>query len=173
MLFDITRSVLGAGEIIARIAALVTNACKIGRAAAIPQANGNGGGASLNANADRLVIEHLAGLFRRRTRIAHGARALTASGQAGQVGSAVVVDATLNGVGATRHFAGVVQHETMLADAQRPVMAHLATLALVADFVAEVTRVLTRADRLVTGLTAVAFAVPGAAHHRRGRRWRH
>ena len=165
MLFDITRPVLGAGEVIARIAALVIDTCKAGRAAAIPQANGNGRRATFDADADRFVVEDLASFVGGGARIADGARALTPSRHAGQVGRAVVVDATFDRIRTARHLTGVVQDEAVLADAQRPVVSHLAPFALVAHFGAEVARILARSDRRVAGLASVTLTVPGATHH--------
>ena len=60
VLLDVARPVLRAGVVLARIAALEVDAGHVGRAAAVAQADGHRRGAVLDAQANRLVVEHLA-----------------------------------------------------------------------------------------------------------------
>jgi len=95
VLLNVTRSVLRTGEIIAGINALVLDASHVGRAAAISQTDRHRSFAFVDANADGAMVEHLAGLIRCQTGISYGARALTATADAGQVGGTFVIDTAL------------------------------------------------------------------------------
>lgn len=172
VLFDVTRSVLRTGRVLARIAALIVDAGHVGRAASIAQADRHGCRAVFDTDAHGPVVQHLTDLVGCCARVASSsARILTAARDASQVAGALVVDSALDRVRSARHLAGVVQHEAVLADADGAMPTDFAPFALVARDALEIARILASAQIGVARVVRRALVVPGAnAHHWRGLR---
>lgn len=166
VLFNVTRSVFRTGGILARIAALVVDAGHVSWATAVSQTDGNRSDAVFDTDADGPMVQHLADFVGRRARIARSsARILAPSSNASQVTSALVVHPAFDRIGSAGHLARLVQHETVLTDADGPVSTDFASFALVASHVLEVARILTGGQVGVAGLVSRTLIVPGTGGH--------
>lgn len=175
VLFDVARPVLRTGKVLARITALVVDASHIGRTAAVTKADGDARLTVVHADADGLVIQHLARLARRGgARIAGASTwADTPTRQAGRVTGAVVIHTAFDRVGAARHLAQLIDDKAVLANADGPVATDFTSLALVALDVLELARIGARSERQVASVICRALRVPRANGCADGRPLRH
>lgn len=142
------------------ILAAVVPAGLVAWAAAVSQADGQGGVAVAYAHAHRPVFEYLARLVPRARARATGVSA--AAGNAGAVRGALFVPDAFGVFGRALQLAAFAQHEAALADAHGTVSVHLAPLVTVTELHRAVARVVALVCLQVAGergrTVAVGFA---------------
>ena len=131
MIFHDTGSVARADLAFTRVLALQVDAGLGAGAAAVLQADGDGGVAARGADADRLVVQHLA-LLALAAQPRPVARVDAAAGLAALVTGTLLTGAALHLAAGAREHARLVHHEAVLALAGGLVAGHLAHLVLVA-----------------------------------------
>ena len=152
MFLDVAGRVGRAGRIRARIDAAVVAAGEISRAAVIPQADRQRGIAVAYADADGPMVHHLAALVAGTGRFGSDvARVLALAVDARRIRGTVKVLATGRRVRGAGEFAQFVHDEAVLADAHRPVVAHLAALVHLAAVLEIGTRIAALAGLRVAG----------------------
>ena len=163
VLFDIAWPVLRTGVAVAGVATLIVDAGHVSRTATIPQTDGDGCLAVVKADANGLVVQHLARLVGCRTRVSRsGTWTLAAAGKASRIASAIIVNSALDRIRSAGHLALLADDEAVFAYADWPVTAHFASLARVALDILELARILAGSKLGVAGMIGRALRIPAA-----------
>lgn len=161
MILDETGSTGRADAVRAGVHAAVVAAGELRRASGVSQANRQGRRAVVLADADGPVIEHVASLVRGAGALLGQARVLAPRVDARGVGRTVGVATTAVGLRRAGQFAQLAHHESVLADAMGPVIAHLALLVAFAAGSQQAAGV--AAPVALAGQTVGTVVVAGAA----------
>lgn len=167
MFLDVTRCVLRAGDVEARIDAFIIPASPMKRATAVSEANGISGSAVFETDANRFVIQNFASfIFRARGFPVPRARVEAFILDAGRIRGAIGVPIAFDFIGFAYEFSSVVNDETF-ANARRLVISHFAFLVRFAGDGAREARIGAPSGRIASFVVGTVSIVVATGSRRR------